>query len=525
MISIIESDVLIIGSGIAGACCALELANKNIKVSLINKMPSIEESNTKYAQGGIVGEGIDDNPELLIQDILAAGDGLGYHKAVKMLATQGPKLVNDFLISQIGVDFNKDQNGNLLRTYEAAHSTRRVLFVKDHTGSEIIHKLFSKIENNPLINVYTNHVAIDIITTNHHSNDPLDIYEDNKCLGAYVYDSKEEKVKIFFAKKTVLATGGVGNIFLYTSNPGCATGDGLAMAYRAGAKIINAEYVQFHPTTLFHRDANRFLISESLRGEGARLKDHTGKYFMESYEPSMRDLAPRDVISRAIYEELHKTDKGYVLLDTSPISEKGIDLSKRYPTIYNHCLSLGIDIIKSPIPVVPAAHYFCGGIKVDLDGNTDINNLYAIGEVSCTGVHGANRLASISLLEGLVWGIRSGKDIINTITNIDTSLFNKISPWKDVKTTRKMDPILLFQDWLTIRTTMWNYAGIIRTKRRLTRALADLGYLSHRIEQFYKESLLTKDLIELRNGMITSFVVVRSALSNKNSMGCHYRID
>jgi len=519
-----ESDVLVIGSGIAGCCCALKLAELGVKVTLINKMDNETESNTKYAQGGIVGKSDSDSSELLMKDILTAADRLGNYEAIEMLVKEGPKLVLDFLINYIGVEFTKDESGNLQYTSEAVHSKRRVLFVMDHTGSEIIKKLINRVKEHPNIKFLTNHTSIDLITTGHHSNDPLVVYKDNRCLGAYVFDNVEKKVNTFFAKKTVLATGGVGNLFLHTSNPSCATGDGLAMAYRAGTEIINAEYVQFHPTTLFHRDANRFLITESLRGEGAKLKNLKGEYFMEKYDP-MKELASRDIVSRAIYEEISQPDRSYVLLDLSPIIRKGIDLKHRFPTIYNKCMELGIDITKNHLPVVPAAHYFCGGIKVDLHGCSSLLNLYAIGEVSCTGVHGANRLASVSLLEGLVWGIKAAENIYQTISSEDVSYYNNIGSWKDVKSSLEVDPVLIFQDWLTIRATMWNYTGIVRTNRRLTRANADLNYLSHRIENFYRESSLTKELIELRNGILSAIIIVKAALRNNKSLGCHFRKD
>ncbi|MDH5681664.1 MAG: L-aspartate oxidase [Spirochaetota bacterium] len=520
----IESDVLIIGSGIAGCCCALSLADKGQKVTLLSKMDDGTESNTKYAQGGIVSGGEDDSPEQLIADIMAAADGLGHEEAVRILANEGPKMVSDFLVDSVGVQFTKDDDGNILFTSEAAHSARRVWYVMDHTGKEIINKLINKVKQHPNITLLTNHMAIDLITTGHHSENPLDIYLNNQCLGAYVYNSLSDTVTLFFARKTVLATGGVGNLFLHTSNPGSATGDGLAMAYRAGTKIINAEYIQFHPTTLFHRDANRFLITESLRGEGARLKNLKGDFFMENYDPQ-KDLAPRDIISRAIYEETHQTEKGYVLLDLSPLVKNNIDIPTRYPTIFTRCQELGMDIRTEPIPVVPAAHYFCGGIQVDLWGQSSLQNLYAIGEVSCTGIHGANRLASVSLLEGLVWGLRAAENISHTASDTVTTLYDRIAGWKSVDSTESVDPILIYQDWLSIRSTMWNYAGIVRTKKRLTRANSDLGYLKHRIESFYRESRLSKALIELRNGILSATLIVQDALRNTRSMGCHYRKD
>ncbi len=521
----IEADVLIIGTGIAGCCAALTLAEKKINVILINKMEKATESNTRYAQGGIVGKADNDIPELLTKDIIEAGDYLGNEAAIFMLSDEGPQMVLDFLVDQVDVDFSKDNKGNIQCTSEGAHTIRRIFHVMDYTGKEIIEKLIKKVNENSYIKMFTSHMAIDLITTGHHSVDPLTVYQDNKCLGAYVLDSNNQEVLTFFAKKTILATGGIGALFLYSSNPSSATGDGLAMAYRSGAEIINAEYIQFHPTTLFHRDANRFLISESLRGEGGRLVNHEGEYFMEKYD-SRKDLAPRDVISRAIYEETLKSDYGCVFLDLQEVVQHGIDVKKRFPTIYNKCYELGLDITKEFIPVVPSAHYFCGGVKADLYGRTTVKNLYAVGEVSCTGIHGANRLASISLLEGLVWGIKAGEDISRTISLSEAANdYNNISNWKAVTSPEIIDPVLILQDWLTIKTTMWNYTGIVRTKKRLVRANADLSYLSHRIEQFYKESFLTKELIELRNGIISALIIVRSALRNEKSMGCHFRVD
>ena len=323
------SDVLIIGSGIAGCCTALKLAERKIKVTLITKMSSATESNTKYAQGGIAGRGHEDSPDLLMEDIQKAGDHLVNKEAVEMLAQEGPDMLIDLLIDHVGVEFNRDENNDFEFTSEAVHSARRIFHVMDHTGKDIINKLIAKIEENPYITLLTNHQAIDLITTGHHLNDPLRMYNTNKCLGAYVYDVDNNVVNVFLAKKTVLSTGGIGSLFLHSSNPACATGDGIAMAYRTGADIINAEYVQFHPTTLFHRDANRFLVSEALRGEGARLKNIEGDYFMDKYDP-LKDLAPRDVISRAIYDEIHNHQL-YTGHETFDISrDEGMPVNEEY---------------------------------------------------------------------------------------------------------------------------------------------------------------------------------------------------
>jgi L-aspartate oxidase len=324
----------------------------------------------------------------------------------------------------------------------------------------------------------------------------------------------------FFAPSVILASGGVGNLFLHTSNPVGATGDGIAMAYRIGSEILNAEYVQFHPTVLFHRDVKRFLISEALRGEGARLMNLRGEYFMERYSPENGDLAPRDEVARAIYREMERNDTDYVRLDATHISEFAVE--KRFPAIYEKCLSLGIDVRKEPIPVVPAAHYFCGGVKVDLDGRTSISGLYAAGENACTGVHGANRLASVSLLEGLYWGIRCARCAIEQGNALSPSLVSSVPAWIAPTVEEDFDPVLVNQDFRTIQSTMWNYAGIIRSRKRLLRALADLDYLSHRIEQFYRGVTLTRRIIELRNSVLTASIIVRSALANPMSKGCHY---
>ncbi len=523
MNDIVKSDVLIIGTGIAGCCSALKLAEEKLNVTIITKMSDPQESNSNYAQGGIVGKVKNDSPELLAKDIYIAGAYLGNDKAIKMLSEEGPQMVPDFLINKVGVNFSKNKNDSMHYTSEGAHSKRRIYHSMDHTGRNIEEKLIEKVKQNKYITLIPNQMAIDLITTRHHSKDKLSVYYTNECLGAYVFDSVDNKVRMFFAKKTILATGGLGNIFLYTSNPCCSTGDGLAMAYRAGANIINAEYIQFHPTTLFHRDSNRFLITESLRGEGAKLKNLKGEYFMKNYD-KRKDLAPRDIVSRAIYEELLKTEKGYVFLDLSDVIKQGVNIEQRFPTIYKKCKRLGIDMNNDLIPIVPAAHYFCGGIQVNLNGESNLKNLYAVGEVSCTGLHGANRLASVSLLEAVVWGVKSAEHISKFIDNHDNTIhYTKVSQWKGVNGYENVDPVLILQDWLTIKTTMWNYTGIVRTKKRLLRANADLNYLSHRIEKFYKESSLTKELIELRNGIIASLIIVKAALKNEESIGCHFR--
>lgn len=519
------SDVLVIGSGIAGASAALHASDFGLDVALLNKESDPEESNSKYAQGGIAGLGENDSPALLAEDILNAGDELCNPAAVEIIAREGPVLIRKVLMERLGVEFDKASNGEIDLTREGAHSCRRILHYRDATGQEVERKFIQALKGQPRITIFPEHLAIDLVTFPHHSRSRLRVYEDDICCGAYVLDLATGKVKRFFAPVVILATGGIGQVYLHTTNPRCATGDGIAMAYRAGAKVINAEFIQFHPTALFIRDEERFLISEALRGEGARLRNRRGELFMSRYSQEYEDLAPRDVVTRAIWEEMARCGDNYVLLDIASFAPKDMDIKERFPTIYQKCRSYGIDITREPIPVVPAAHYFCGGIKVDAYGRTGIRNLYAVGEVSCTGVHGANRLASISLLEGLVWGERTAKNIASTFKDIPKADYREVPPWEPAGVGEEVDPVLISQDWLTIKTTMWNYAGIVRTRKRLERAQADMSYLHRRIMQFYKESTLTRGLIEIRNAIIVARLLIDGALINTTSSGCHFRRD
>jgi L-aspartate oxidase len=512
-------DILIIGSGIAGLSVAITAAEQGLKVILISKEATLEESNTHYAQGGIVGLGIDDSPQLLIKDIMEAGDGISNLEAVKILATEGPPLVEDFLIKKIKVPFARSENGALDFAREAGHSQRRILYFKDTTGRVIEEGLIKKIKNIKNIRVLTNYTAIDLLTIPHHSTDPLSLYKDPQCIGAYVLNNVDEQVEMIFSSYTILATGGLGRVYLHTTNPPCATGDGFAMAYRAGARLINMEYIQFHPTSLFHKDADGFLISETLRGEGARLMTKDNVPFMDKYSPQ-GDLAPRDEVSRAIYEEMIRRGDAYVYLDIA--SYATIDIKKRFPTIYEKCLSLDIDILKVPIPVVPAAHYSCGGVQVDMWGRTSLKNLYAVGEVSATGIHGANRLASTSLLEGLVWGVRAARHIATYFDGEKPYQESEIPLWQPPEKEEEVDPALIQQDWLSITSTMWNYVGIIRTIKRLERGRADLSYLENRIDDFYRKAHLTSMVLNLRNGIQTALIVAEAAFSNRKGRGAHH---
>ncbi len=514
-----RSDVLVIGCGIAGASAALEAAKAGLEVTVITKTAAAEESNTWHAQGGIVSLGPGDQPELLERDILEAGDDIGNPDAIRILAEEGAALVDRVLIRELRIPFTRSSPDALDYAQEAGHSRRRILHVRDSTGRTVEDKLIQALASHPNVTLLTSRTAVDLLTVPHHSKNPRAYYREPRCLGAYVLDDASGRVDRFFAPFTVLATGGCGSVFRYTSNPPGAIGAGYAMALRAGARIVNMEYVQFHPTCLYHRDSEPFLISETVRGEGARLKTRDGRTFMEKYSPA-RDLAARDEVARAIYEEMINTDSPYVLLDLASYAK--VDIRKRFPTIYRTCKRLGVDIEKRPIPVVPAAHYCCGGVLADGVGMTSIRGLYAVGEVSCTGLHGANRLASTSLLEGLVWGTRAGRDIGERNERGLPFRESEIHSWYYPKKEEEVDPALVNQDWLTIRSTMWNYAGIIRTRKRLERAKADLDYLKHRIEQFYRQARMEPATVALKHGIQVALMITHAALANPVSRGAHF---
>ena len=512
-------EVLVIGSGIAGFSTAITASEQGLDVILINKEASLEESNTHFAQGGIICLGEDDSPQRLIDDIREAGDGISNLEAVTILASEGPSLVEDFLVEKVGVPFSRSEKGEFEYAREAGHSRRRILHCMDTTGRMIEEGLIKKAESIENIRILTSYTAIDLLTIPHHSTNPLSLYSAPQCIGAYVLNNGNEKVEMIFSSYTVLATGGLGRIYLHTTNPPCATGDGFAMAYRAGARLINMEYIQFHPTSLFHKDADGFLISEVMRGEGAKLKTKDNVLFMDKYSP-IGDLAPRDEVSRSIYEEMIRRGDSYVYLDIASYAK--IDIKKRFPAIHEKCLSLDIDILRGPIPVVPAAHYSCGGVQVDSWGRTSLRNLYAVGEVSATGLHGANRLASTSLLEGLVWGVRAAKHITTHLDGEKPYRESEIPPWQSPEKEEEVDPALIQQDWLSIKSTMWNYVGIIRTVKRLERGRDDLHYLKNRIDDFYRKAHLNSMILNLRNGIQTALILAEAAFSNRNSRGAHH---
>ncbi len=517
----LETEVLILGSGIAGAAAALELADRGVQVVVATRAMEPEDSNTLWAQGGIIYRGEHDSPDALAQDIVRAGAGHSYPKAAQILAEEGPPVLKRMLLERAPVDFDHTSDGELSLALEGGHSMPRILHVADYTGKAIELALVKALQAHPNITLLTGHTAVDLLTPSHHSLNRLAIYEHRSCVGAYLFDQASGQVRRCLARVTVLATGGLGQIFLRTTNPAGARGDGVAMAQRAQARVINLEFVQFHPTTFYHVNAPNLLISEAVRGAGARLVNADGEPFMQRYQPEWKDLAPRDVVARSIHQEMLANDLTHVYLDLrSYVSQD--EILHHFPTIRQSLLPYGVDIANDLVPVVPAAHYACGGVWVDEWGRTTIRQLYAVGEVSCTGVHGANRLASTSLLEGLVWGSRAARQIADTLPPalpIDPA---DIPPWfsDDLE---EPDPALINQDMASIKHIMWNYVGLARTTRRLDRALSELYHLETEIESFYRTSQLSDGLIGLRNAVRTAILTASAAWQNKRSMGAHFR--
>ena len=521
-----RADLLVLGGGIAGCAAALRAAVLGASVVLVAK-DELGGTNTAWAQGGIIGlapaeEG--DSPELLAMDIEGAGAGLCRKDAVRLLAQEGPRLCRSFLWERLGVPFDLGAGGTPDPTAEAAHSARRIYHAKDATGLAIQTALSQAVFEHPNILVREKLCLIDLITSPHHCASPVRVYDPIRVHGAYLFNPATGDVEAALARRTLLATGGLGYLYLHTTNPPSATGDGLAAAYRASARIVNCEYVQFHPTALYVPGKPRTLLTEALRGEGARLVNRKGERFMAKYEPEHLELAPRDVVSRAIFQEMAASGEACVYLDLTPVAAR-LDLDAHFPTVLAACRAEGLDPHRQPIPVVPAAHYFCGGVLVDLDGRTSLPGLFAAGEVACTGLHGANRLASTSLLEGLLWGFRGAEAAVRELGEAGLPGLEDLVPWRSPERPEPTDPLLIDQDWGLIRSTLWNYAGIVRTGARLVRAKADLHYLAHRIERFYHEAKLSRELLELRNGIICARLILNAALQNPESRGCHYRVD
>ena len=508
-----HTDILIIGMGLAGITAAITAAESGKKVTIITKTKEFSSGNTPWAQGGIVYKGLKDSPEKLKADIIKAGAGHAWQEAVDHLCKYGPKLVNEFLIEKIKVPF--DKSGDELKLVsEGAHSDSRVIYHADKTGKSIHKASMDYLQTLENVEIINNHIAIDLLTFSHHSTISTDIYKKPACFGAMALNKNNNEVVAFLSSKTILATGGLGQLFLHSTNPKEATGDGIAMAWRAGARCFNLHYVQFHPTALYH-PSGRFLISEALRGEGGRLVNLAGKEFMKNYH-EQGDLAPRDIVSRSIHVEMLKDDIDCMFLDITHKDKEWLE--NRFPTIYNYCLSKGIDISREPIPIVPAAHYSCGGVGVNLVGKTSLKRLYAVGEVSCTGIHGANRLASTSLLECLVWGYFAGKDVIED--KDDDSYFPPIHQWQQGE--RQIDKAQIVQEWLTIKNTMWNLGGLIRSQEKLHAAMNILRNLQSDVEKTYQQSKLDNEILSLRNGAQTALAIIASSIEARESKGTHY---
>ena len=527
----INTDFLIIGSGVAGLTFALKIA-KFGDVALVTKK-GIMDSNTSHAQGGIASVfGELDSFDLHIQDTLASGDGLCNRDVVEMVVKNGPSRIRELI--DLGVHFNlrdkkqsdsesPDFDAELDLGREGGHSQKRIVHAHDMTGREVERVLVDHVKNNDRIALFENHIAIDLITiSTRMKRGIITTTHEDYCCGAYVLDSETNHVKTFCAKITLLATGGAGKVYLYTSNPDVATGDGIAMGYRAGATVANLEFVQFHPTCLFHPDAKNFLISEALRGEGAVLVDAFGSPFMEKYD-AQKDLACRDVVARAIDTELKKSGADSVFLD---ISHKNSDFIKeRFPNLYEKCLTFGFDMTKESLPVVPAAHYMCGGIATDMFGRTDLHRLYAIGETACTGLHGANRLASNSLIEALVYSHMAAQQAVKDIDTFDFTSTPDPPPWDEVGTTDSDEGIMVSQNWDEIRRFMWNYVGIVRSNKRLERAQRRIEIIQKEIREYYWDFRVSADLIELRNIAMVAELIIKCAGHRKESRGLHHNIE
>ncbi|MEQ1599281.1 MAG: L-aspartate oxidase [Methylotenera sp.] len=507
-----QFDVLIIGSGLAGLTMALQVADSK-RVCIVSKR-EVSDSASSWAQGGIAAVlNSEDSVEEHIQDTLVAGAGLCDAAVTRLVATKAREAV-EWLIDQ-GVEFTREaDNSGYHLTREGGHSQRRIVHVADATGRAVQKTLAQKIREHKNITILENHIAVDLITTKKVNKST----DENSCLGAYVLNNKSGKVITIAAQQTVLATGGAGKVYLYTTNPDVSTGDGTAMAWRAGCRVANMEFIQFHPTCLFHPHAKSFLISEAVRGEGGLLRLPDGTRFMPEHD-SREELAPRDVVARAIDFEMKKRGLDCVYLD---ITHKPLAFIKEhFPNIYARCLELGIDISKQPIPVVPAAHYSCGGVMVDAQGKTDIANLYAIGETACTGLHGANRLASNSLLECLVFARAAATDILQANNHALPSL----PIWDESRVTDADEEVLITHTWDELRRFMWNYVGIVRTDKRLSRALHRIHMLRDEVQEFYQHFKISNDLIELRNLLQVAELIVESAISRKESRGLHYSKD
>jgi len=519
----IHTDFLVLGTGIAGLSFAIKAAELGTVAMVTKKNKS--DSNTNLAQGGIaVVQDQTDRFEYHINDTLTCGAGLSNEEVVRFVVTEGPERIRELV--KWGVEFTRSEADperfDLGR--EGGHSMRRVVHAKDLTGREIERALHEKAGKNDNIRIFENHIAIDLIMKSSVLGQKME--RGDRCLGAYVLDIERNEIHTFRAKFVMLSTGGAGKVYLITTNPDIATADGIAMAYRAGAKIANMEFIQFHPTCLYHPDAKSFLISEAVRGEGAILKLKNGATFMEKYHP-MKSLAPRDVVAKAIDTELKKSGDDCVLLDITH-REKDFLIS-RFPNIYEKCLEFGVDMARDPVPVVPAEHYLCGGVMVNDMGETSIPGLFACGEVSCTGLHGANRLASNSLLEAVVFAHRSFMrvaEIADTMPHhVPVEDPVPIPPWDARGATESDESVVVSHNWDEIRRCMWNYVGIVRSDKRLERAQRRIDLINREIDEYYRNFIVTRDLLELRNIAVTAKLIVTCARMRKESRGLQYNLD
>jgi len=508
MVPTLETDYLVLGSGIAGLNFAL-LAAEHGRVVVVTKR-QIDDTNTNWAQGGVAAVlGSDDSLEEHVADTLTVGDGLCDRDIVELVVGGGPASIERLLA--LGTELDRAGDGALELGREGGHSHRRIVHHTDATGQEIQRALHAAADRHPNITLVPDHIAVDLLSMAKYGGEPA-------CFGAYVLDQATGEVKTIAARATVLATGGAGKVYVYTSNPDVATGDGIAMAYRIGATVSDLEFVQFHPTVLYHPLAKSFLLTEAMRGEGGILRTPDGRAFMHKYHP-LKELGPRDVVARAIDHEIKAAGADNVLLDMTHLDADFV--RRRFPTIYERCLELGIDITKQPIPAVPAAHYMCGGVKTDADGRTTIKNLYAVGETACTGLHGACRLASNSLLEGMVLSARAAEHARGA-RQVRPA---EIAPWHSGDATDSNDAIVVSLNWDEIRRFMWSYVGIVRSDKRIDRARRRIEVLRDEIQEYYWNFKITSDLVELRNLALVAHLIIESARRRKESRGLHYTLD
>ncbi len=511
---VIHTDCLVIGAGLAGAAYALHAARAGLDVHLLS-LGGPSEANSAWAQGGIIYDTSLD-PESLRQDIMTASDGMANPAAIEQLVTEGPDAVRELLLDDLHVGFDREPDGELELTREGGHSKRRIIHAKDLTGRAILSSVANRVDSTKNITRQMGAIAIDLLTLSHSTDNPANRFEPLTCFGAYVLDGESAEPMAIVARKTILACGGLGQIYLHSTNRQGTVGHGYAMAYRVGARMIDMEYVQFHPTVFYGRNAPHFLITEALRGEGAVLINSRGERFMDAVHPR-GSLAPRDIVSRAIHKQMVSSGEPCVFLDLSALD--GDFIRTRFPFIYERCQEQGIDITTEPIPVVPAAHYSCGGVHTDLNGRTNVRHLNAIGETACTGLHGANRLASTSLLECLTAAKCTAAADIRDMAEMEFRL-PQPQAWKSPS--READPTLIQQDLNVVQQTMWNYAGIVRSEDRLSRARKMLLELREEIQEFYRDCRLTPELIELRNAIQSALLVVHAASLNPESKGCHF---